>query len=66
MWSPLTLSNLSLPETFSDFEIDLDESTWLFEQLLAMSDKRFDFYRPYPVFEEFHKLGKEASISGRS
>lgn len=56
------MSNLSLPESFSDYEIDLDESTWLFEQLLAMSDQRFDFYRPYPVFEEFHKLGKEASI----
>jgi hypothetical protein len=32
------------------------------QKLQDASNMRFDFYKPYPVFEKFHKLGNKTSI----
>lgn len=32
------------------------------DESISYKRKQFDFYKPYPVFEEFHKLGNETSI----
>ena len=32
------------------------------KEICEIGHKKFLFYRPYPIFREFHKLGKDASI----
>lgn len=42
--------------------VDIDAVIALMEEGIARDLMTFSFYKPYPVFQEFHRLGKQASI----
>lgn len=46
----------------SDVPVDLNAFVAGLKTMVEEKRKKFDFYKPYPVFEQFHELGKGASI----
>ncbi len=57
-WCQMLHSNPNLPPVYVSARTA--DQVWI--ERIADKRKKFDFYHPYPVFEQFHKLGKEASI----
>lgn len=46
----------------TDFMVEISDILEPFRDLRKDKLQRFEFYRPYPVFQDFHQLGNEASI----
>ena len=56
----MDVSRHSVASHQEDFPLPLLNQ--VYSDCIAEKRKKFDFYKPYPVFKEFHRLGKDASI----
>ena len=46
----------------TDFMVEISDILEPFRDLRKDKLQRFEFYRPYPVFQDFHRIGNKASI----